>query len=291
LADHLAFLFDRVIIVDWSAANAPTSATKLSDSIWIGSVGPQDQTETHHRTRAGAKRQIQDLLDAKPIGARWLIGFDFALGYPHGFANALTGDATAAAVWKWMAEHIEDHPDNRNNRFEVAAQINARFDAPGPYWSHPQGRTYKDLPAKKQGIDYAALGLPEYRQVERMTKGAKSPWMLYNPGSVGSQTLLGLPWIHALAQNPQIAVWPFDLPDAPIVLAEVYPSLLGDLPAKTGLVRDQAQVRLLALALWRLSQTGRLAALFETPLTLAEDEGWILGAGHGSTLREAAAWV
>jgi len=29
-------LFDRVIVVDWSAANLPTSATNRANAVWIG---------------------------------------------------------------------------------------------------------------------------------------------------------------------------------------------------------------------------------------------------------------
>ncbi len=93
--------------------------------------------------------------------------------------------------------------------------------------------------------------------------------MLFNPGSVGSQSLLGLPMVHRLAQRADVAVWPFDTPDAPVVLAEVYPSLLAGPVAicanRDGIPADQAQVRLLACALWRLSARGGLAPLLTAP--------------------------
>ena len=126
-----------------------------------------------------------------------------------------------------------------------------------------------------------------------MVRGAKSPWMLFNPGSVGSQSLLGLPMIHRLSQLPGVAVWPFATPDAPVVLAEVYPSLIAGpvaiLANAEGLTADQAQVRLLSRALYRLARHDRLSPLFDAPPEAAE-EGWILGAGQTPLLAEALAW-
>lgn len=289
-------MFDRVIVVDWSAANLPTSPTNRANSIWIGCHDAEGGAEWHHRTRAAAEAQLLTLVDTgREAGMRLLIGCDFAMGYPAGFAARLTGEARAPAVWRWLSAAISDGPDNRNNRFEVAARINVSFpEGPGPFWSHPTGQVWPGLPFRRAGIDYAALGLGETRAAEVAVKGAKSPWMLFNPGSVGSQSLLGLPMIHRLSQLPGVAVWPFQPPEAPVVLAEVYPSLLAGpvaiLANAEGLPADQAQVRLLSRALFRLSGADRLALLFDAPPEAVE-EGWILGAGHGSVLAEALTWA
>jgi molybdopterin-guanine dinucleotide biosynthesis protein B len=218
------------------------------------------------------------------------------MGYPAGFAHRLTGTASARAVWAWLAEAITDTPDNRNNRFAVAARMNAAFpEGPGPFWSHPTGQSWPGLPFRRAGIDYALLGLGETRAAEAAVPRAKSPWMLFNPGSVGSQSLLGLPMIHRLAQRPDTAVWPFDdTAAADVVLAEVYPSLLAGevaiLANADQLPADQAQVRLLSRALFRLSRADRIAPLFDTPPEAAE-EGWILGAREAALLAEALTWA
>ena len=288
--------FDRVIVVDWSAANLPTSPTNRANAIWIGCHDAEGGAEWHHRTRASAEAQLETLIDtARADGRRLLLGFDFAMGYPSGFAARLTGEARAQAVWAWLSREIEDTPDNRNNRFAVAARINAAFpEGPGPFWSHPTGQRWPGLPFRRAGIDYAALGLAETRAAEDAVPRAKSPWMLFNPGSVGSQTLLGLPLIHRLSLRPEVAVWPFDKAKATMVVAEVYPSLLAGPVAiaanAAGLPADQAQVRLLSQALWRLSQADRLAPLFDAP-PIAAEEGWILGADHVPLLHEALAWA
>jgi hypothetical protein len=287
-------LFDRVIVVDWSAANLPTSPTNRANAVWIGCHDAEGGAEWHHRTRAGAEAQLMTLIDtARACGQRCLIGFDFAMGYPAGFAARLTGEARAEAVWRWLAGEITD-AENRNNRFEVATRINAAFpEGPGPFWSHPAGQSWPGLPYRRAGIDFAALGLAETRAAEAAVPRAKSPWMLFNPGSVGSQSLLGLPMIHRLSQLDGVAVWPFAAPDAQVVLAEVYPSLLAGpvaiLANAEGLTADQAQVRLLSRALFRLAGADRLAPLFDAPAEAAE-EGWVLGAWHAPLLAEALTW-
>ncbi|MFM7444834.1 MAG: molybdopterin-guanine dinucleotide biosynthesis protein MobB, partial [Tabrizicola sp.] len=259
-------MFDRVIVVDWSAANLPTSPTNRANAVWIGCHDTEGGAEWHHRTRASAEAQLVTLIEtARASGQRLLIGFDFAMGYPTGFAARLTGEASGPAVWRWLTEAITDI-DNRNNRFEVATRINAVFpEGPGPFWSHPTGQSWPGLPFRRAGIDYAALGLSETRAAEAAVPRAKSPWMLFNPGSVGSQSLLGLPMIHRLSQLSDVAVWPFATPDAPVVLAEVYPSLLAGpvaiLANGSGLTADQAQVRLLSRALYQLARADRLAPL------------------------------
>ena len=289
--------FDRVIVVDWSAANLPTSPTRLSNSVWIGCHDAEGGAEWHHRTRAAAEAQLVTLIEtSRGDGLRLLVGFDFAMGYPSGFARRLTGTPSAQAVWHWLASKVSDAADNRNNRFAVAAQINALFpEGPGPFWSHPSGQSWPGLPFRRVGIDYDLLGVAERRAAELAVPSAKSPWMLFNPGSVGSQSLLGLPMIHRLAQHPDVAVWPFDPPsDAPVLLAEVYPSLIAGPVAivanAEGLPADQAQVRLLSRSLFNLSRRGDLGPLLETP-PLAAEEGWILGAGHAPALLGALAWA
>ena len=177
--------FDHVLIADWSAASRPTSATRLENSIWIGEAGGG---EHHFRTRFDAETWLSARLAALS-GQRVLLGFDFAFAWPTGFARRLTGQADPRAVWGWLAEHLTDGPDNANNRFALAAAINRRFPTgPGPFWSRPAAMDLPDLPPRRHGIDHAGHGLAEHRAAE-MQAGAKSVWMLTNPGAVGSQSL------------------------------------------------------------------------------------------------------
>lgn len=273
----------RIAVVDWSASSVPGPARPSADALWLGLCGPEGEAQEYHRTRAGLAARLAGLIAT----GDWLVGFDFPMGYPAGFAARLTGQTGAAAVWHWLAGQISDSAQNVNNRFQVADAINARFGGPGPFWGRPAGLALPHLPARKT-VDYPALGLAERRLVETRVPRAQPVWKLYTTGSVGSQALTGLPVVARLAALPGVAVWPFD-PPARVLLAEVYPSLLAPLVTAEGGIKDRAQVRLLARALWRMQAQGGLAALLaDVPPAARGDEGWILGAGHGAALMQAA---
>ncbi|WP_426033418.1 molybdopterin guanine dinucleotide synthesis [Cypionkella sp. TWP1-2-1b2] len=280
--------FDQVIVADWSASSALSPARASADAIWLGHIDADGAQSTYHRSRASAEAALSQAIDSAVVkGQSLLIGCDFPMGYPKGFAARLTGTANARAVWAWLAAHIEDAPDNRNNRFQVAAQINRHFAtaaSKGPFWGRPARLNLPDLSPTKS-INYNALNLSERRAVETLVPRAQPVWKLYTTGAAGSQGLIGQPMIHRLSQHPTVAVWPFD-PPAQITLAEVYPSLISTaVTADPAAIKDEAQVRLLAQALFTLSQQNRLAPLLDTPP--CAEEGWILGAGHTAALLAA----
>ena len=118
--------------------------------------------------------------------------------------------------------------------------------------------------------------------------------------------LLGLPALKRLVSDPRIAgraaIWPFQTglqtPDAPAVIAEVYPSLLrAEVRARRGEdeILDCAQVRVNAEAFARLDTLGGLAPLFAGAPGLTADErrlieteeAWILGLGQEDALKRA----
>jgi molybdopterin-guanine dinucleotide biosynthesis protein B len=292
--------FDTVVVVDWSASATPSPARPSADAIWIGCARADGETASYHRTRADAEGHLTTLLAAEAAaGRRVLAGFDFPLCYPAGAAQAITGQNADPqqpkpfALWDWLAERVQDGPDNANNRFAVADAINARFAGSGPFWGRPAGLALPHLPEKKT-VDYPALGLTERRRVETVIPRASPVWKLYTTGSVGSQALMGLPMLARLRQRFRPRVWPFEAPEGPLVLAEIYPSLIDPAVARDvaqGMIKDEAQVRLLARALLRLSQRGTLPRLLaEVPdWPGRSDEGWILGAGHAALLLEALA--
>lgn len=283
---------DRVIVADWSASGQPSPARPTANAIWIGQADARGVETRYFRTRAAAEAHLAQAI-AENRG-RLLIGFDFPMGYPEGFAARLTGQADARSVWGWLARALTDTDLNHNNRFEIAARINAQIGGPigrpGPFWGRPRGLALPDLPETKT-VDYPALGLAERRQVETLVPRAQPVWKLYTTGAAGSQGLLGQTMIHRLASRPGVAVWPFDPPEAPVVLAEVYPSLLARaVAADTAPIKDEAQVRLLARALFALSRAGGLSEMLATRAgTVTTEEGWILGAGHADRLAGALA--
>lgn len=283
--------FDTVVVVDWSASSSRSPAKASANAIWIGTCSAGVVSASYHRSRSAAEDHLSALLDAEAkAGRRTLVGFDFAMAYPSGFAAALTGSPDPRGVWAWLDRAIIDKPDNSNNRLDVAAQINRALGGQGPFWVVNKGLSTAALPFGKNGkVDFTALKLREFRSIEMSGSAGqpKSVWQLSGPGAVGSQSLMGLPMIHRLSRRAKTSVWPFDDASAPTVLAEIYPSLLASaVAADPDEIKDRAQVTLLARALFNLSQQGKLAPLFDVP-AIAREEGWILGAGHGEALRAA----
>jgi molybdopterin-guanine dinucleotide biosynthesis adapter protein len=286
--------FDTVIAVDWSARSGLSPVRPSADAIWACVAGPSGEAVTYHRTRAAAEAWLRDVLAAeRTAGRRVLAGFDFPFGYPAGFAAALTGTATARAVWQWLDGAVTDGADNGNNRFALADRINAGFASSGPFWGRPAGQVLADLSDKKRA-NYAGNGLAERRRVETVATGAKPVWQLLGAGCAGSQALLGLPMIHRLARDFGAAVWPFDAPSGGLVLAEIYPSLLAREVARAmgaGDIKDAVQVRLTARSLRRLAQGQGLGRLLDDVPEWPgrAEEGWILGAGLGGAMAAALA--
>jgi hypothetical protein len=278
-----------IVMVDWSARSAPSPARPVKDAIFIAEHGPEGEKVTYHRTRAAAQAHLVARFDhALAEGWRVTAGFDFPFGYPSGFARAVTGSDDPFALWGWLAEVITDDERNANNRWEVAEKLNALFPGVGPFWGCPAARGTPTLPAR--GSLRHGHGMPERRAVEERLKRAQPCWKLFTTGSVGSQTLLGLPRLQALRRRygDRLAVRPFEDRDAPILLAEVYPSLLDrEIRARQRPreVFDAAQVRVLAAAFARLPPERRDAMLREGD----REEGWIAGLGHEAELIAALA--
>jgi precorrin-8X/cobalt-precorrin-8 methylmutase len=301
-------LFDAYLMVDWSASSRPRSGP---DSVWIGiatRVGEEVRLEPpcNPRTRADAAARLRDrLLELTAKALRALVGFDFPYGYPRGFAAALEPTAGVApwrATWDLLRASIRDDERNANNRFEVAAELNARLGrAPGPFWGCPVSRRKGSLHSRSCTFPYltpAGVALERLRLAETCLRGVQETWKLYGNGSVGSQALTGIPRVAALRDDPALSrhssVWPFEtgLTDRPVpargpfvLHAEIWPNVV---PIDWSLhpVRDAAQVLALARQLARLDARGELGPLFRVtgrrdrgPLSarLAE-EGWILGA-------------
>jgi hypothetical protein len=297
----VARLFNAYIIVDWSAAAKPNTGT---DSVWIGVLKRDVRFRLAFEafnppTRAEAEKKLVAILDdLKKRSERALVGFDFPLGFPRGFAAALKLPTKPAwrAAWDQLDKMVKDKADNTNNRFGVASEINRRLTGgPFPFWGCPPKDTLTTLHPKRTR-DHGPGDLPELRHAEQATKGVSPIWKLYYNGSVGGQAILGIPVVRRLklARGEAMKIWPFetgfgaldeaDLEGVEVVAAEVYPSMLKA-TAAPGEVKDMAQVRAAAEHFARLDEAGKLGALFgaskSAPAGLVEDavreEGWILG--------------
>jgi precorrin-8X/cobalt-precorrin-8 methylmutase len=273
-------LFDTVLVADWSANQSPKRG---ADSIWWS----DGRRAWNPSTREEATAQLRArLLDELRAGHRVLVGFDFPLSFPRGFAKALgLRGVPWRATWNLLSAEIRDEQtEGWNNRFEVAGSLNLRLGGRGPFWGCPAGRRVKGLSAR--GVSPAPFAAK--KRSERCVAGPQSPWKLLGVGTVGSQALLGIPRVRALRDDPALApftgVWPFETGfergDSPIVFAEIYPSMRR-VVARAGQVKDEAQVR----GLSRWLRTADLTELFAVPTRLSEteqrvvlqEEGWILG--------------
>ncbi len=215
-------LFERYVAIDWSANNAPKTG---SDSIWscVGSCAPGDVLATNHATRRSAESWLVDtLVAAVAAGDRVLVGMDFPYGYPAGFAAALGLDGDPwRATWRYLTRLVIDDSRNRSNRFEVASDINLRLGDLAPFWGRPQHQQIPHLPSRKE-VNYKDAhhigGVAEWRHVEQLLRqrGAQPQpaWKLAYTGSVGSQTLLGIPVLERLRDHVALQavskVWPFE---------------------------------------------------------------------------------
>jgi hypothetical protein len=296
-------LFSAYVIVDWSANSKPKTG---SDSVWIGVLKRDVRFRMAFEafnpdTRAAAETQLNAILqDLKKRSERALVGFDFPLGFPRGFAAALQlpGDEPWRAAWDLLAKMVTDKPNNVSNRFNVGAQINRRLTGgPFPFWGCPANDVQTTLQSKKTRA-HGPGDLAEFRHAELVAKGTSPIWKLAYAGSVGSQAILGMPMLRRLKQTYGEAAraWPFetgfkalteaDLAGVDLVLAEVYPSMVKP-QGTAGEVKDLQQVRTLAEHFARLDEQNRLGPLFAPPKGTAADvvldaereEGWILAAG------------
>lgn len=292
-------LFQAYLMVDWSAATKPTTG---ADSIWVGvlkrNVRFQMAFEAHNpSTRAEAEKLIDaQLAELSRKSERVLVGFDFPLGFPQGAAAALKLEGPPwRALMDFVSAEMKDKPTNANNRFQVGAKMNRLMTGEAfPFWGAPAREEQTTLSAKR-AREHNPGDLPEFRLTEQALKGPSSIWKLYYQGSVGGQTLTGLPVVRRLrdARRERAQIWPFETGWKPLtpaaldnieaVFAEIYPSQYPIVP-KAGEIKDEAQVRTVVERMHALDEKGQLGALFgpakDDPRReiVEREEGWILGA-------------
>jgi hypothetical protein len=308
-------LFDVYLAVDWSARSLPGPMSPSADAVWVGerildtTLGISVSSEDYFRTRwDGVNHLRARLRDHRDAGRRVMLGFDFAYGYPSGFAEALglRGDGPPwRRVWNELTHRIDDRANNGNNRFVVAGELNNCCDglAVGSYWGHPANLKIDGLRPTSPPFPFPLASgrvLVAKRETELCLPRTQSAWKLWTAGNVGSQTLLGIPALARLRDDPEFAeisrVWPFEtgfgLPPmplgAPVILhAEIWPGVVNDLLDPALPIRDQGQVRAMVGWLAQLDAAGTLLSHFGPPAALSpmdrekvlEQEGWILGAG------------
>lgn len=310
-------LFDAYLAIDWSASSKPGPAKPTADALWVGETvapGIEDDTviaETYWPTRHCCTRYIRArLIHHSRLRRRVFVGFDFAFGYPRNYARALGLEGNAAPwrlIWNELASRIRDDANNHNNRFEVAAALNARCGGatPGPLWGCPAGRTTPTLERTSPACGYPypvapELAIEKHRWADKLERGIQPVWKLLGSGSVGGQSLVGIPRICQLRDDPELAefsrVWPFEtgftaLPTpraGPFILhGEIWPGIVNALLDPGIAIRDRAQVKAMVDWLKTRDTAQQAMALFDVPPGLSADdiracvqeEGWIIGSG------------
>jgi precorrin-8X/cobalt-precorrin-8 methylmutase len=279
------------VVVDWSAASLPKQGP---DSIWWRCEGLNLEPRTRNpRTRFEAYCQLQLLellVRSVELGRRTLVGYDFPLGFP----SSSLGPWRVA--WEMISHRVLDgvQRENRNNRWEVAADLNRAYTGrDAPFWGCPAAAASEFLKPMKP----ADLGAREFRLTELRVshKRPKSVWQMLGAGSVGSQSLLGIPYVSLLRGHQYLSsqsrIWPFETglrvpprKDCLVVHAEVWPSL-APASGRAYKLKDKAQVGSLARWLAEADRRGELDRWFAGPPDLTDserqqailEEGWILG--------------
>jgi hypothetical protein len=293
--------FDAYLMVDWSASSRPVTG---SDSVWyclVVRTGDDLKIAAleNPSTRRQAVKEINEILRGFARQELMVLtGFDFPYGYPAGFGDALglTDTAPWLGIWRDLAQRIVDRHDNSNNRFQVAGDLNRHISGLCyPFWGCPEASQSATMSSTKHTGHLAERRLTDIANMQPI-------WKLYGNGSVGSQSLLGIPHLAALRNDPVLApvsrVWPFEtglcvLPkrqqrDYLILHAEIYPSLLPNERTKEQ-VKDAVQVRTMAAHFAALDESGDLSSLFAGPAGLTSEErkriegeeGWTLGVLSG----------
>jgi len=288
--------FERFVVVDWSANATPKRG---KDSIWIG-VHAADGTR-HEPLNVPTRIEAVDHLAALlRTPARTLVGVDFPLGYPAGFAAAAGLIRPGQAPWEAVCSHlgaaIVDGSRNANNRWDVAAALNERLGSLH-FWGAPPRRSGPHLSCRKPlpaSVAAATPPLEPFRHTEkRLRAGGRHPfsvWQLLGAGSVGSQALTGIAAVQRLRAHPALAdrlqLWPFETGftsgTADIVVAEVWPSMV-DFSTQPHPVKDAQQVAALAEWFALRQRHGTLEGLFapqlpvEAQAAVRTEEGWVLG--------------
>ena len=231
--------------------------------------------------------------------------------------GAPSGKPPWSETWSLLQRQIQDGPNNANNRWAVASQINQTLmppgSPPGPFWNCPASTVTRTLAQTKGALVFPfrtsvkAATLEEWRHAERRASNAyptvQSAWKLFTKGNAGSQALLGIPRAASLRHDPALAqfskVWPFETGFGPspapargpfVLHAEVWPVLFSAavkalMAADRSLIVDQAQVRALCSWAERVDAAGHLGAYFDAPAGMSasqiadctSEEGWILG--------------
>ena len=178
------------IAVDWSGAREP------ANKIWLAAADSSGlRVLEPHESREAVVERVIKLADKH---RETIVGLDSSFSLPQWFVRE-QGAAHAFEFWSV----VERHGEAWLNRCE------------SPFWGRKGTR-------RPYGTDL-------FRRTESRLEAvngikAKSCFQLNGPGTVGTGTLRGIPFLARL-RSAGFSVWPFDAPKLPMVV-EIYPRLL-----------------------------------------------------------------
>lgn len=283
------YLFDVYIAVDFSGSKSRVQQMH-GIAIAENERGAHSRVQTDTFTRKEVVSYLLErIIHHNANGKRVLCGFDFQYSFPKGFWSALTGlPETWTNILQGMVEGVADLPpiteepesnarkwaNNANQRIALLLQTKA-----GPFWG----------PHFFQGTDpkfsFSHASFEEFRLVEKRIKGCKPIFKIGGLGTVGLQSLCGMPYLPhirtvCLERHIRLHCWPFDgwRPQGSAhSLVEWYPAIQNQGQKSHG---NDA----LACVEWArdMDDQGRLSTYFVPRLSKPEKaqaalEGWVLG--------------
>jgi hypothetical protein len=182
------------IAVDWSG-----SLQAVRSRLWLAEA----RAEGLVRVECGFEREelVRHVIECARREPNLVVGFDFAFSFPRWFVEQL-GARSGRDVWDIVA---------RDGESWLAR-------CPPPFWGQP------GVPRPPMAADHGPWRDTETEHVPVGGIGPKSIFQISGPGTVGTGSLRGMPFLREL-QDAGFAIWPFDEARLPLVV-EIYPRYL-----------------------------------------------------------------
>lgn len=291
-------MFDTIAFADYSGSEDPALQRKKIALAVIsrpqrGRYG-QPAVSTG-MTREDLRRRVDTLLQEEAAkGRRVLFGFDHQYAFPVRFSAAIANALGEVHSWRFQRELLADGRTGipvaavQEKTGDMARAWAAQFNS----WARGQwgcnifwGPNFSSQVCDPK-FSFAQHGLDPLRRVEQRTHtgGMKSIFKIGGNGTVGLQSLSGIPHLHRLLESARdryrVHVWPFDGFECHAeahVLAEIYPTIQNR--GVRGDKEDAAQAVLWAA---QFDESDALEGYFRPKLTPdverdAMTEGWVLG--------------
>jgi NTP pyrophosphatase (non-canonical NTP hydrolase) len=251
------------IAVDWSG-----KIQGGSDTIWVAEVHDGELVTLENGRSRDAVTNY--LIEATRRDPKTVLGLDFAFAFPAWFARERRA-SDISELWRQVARDGESW----------------LRECPAPFWGRP-------------GVGKPSIS-EHFRQTERSLRRRtgnqpKSVFQIGGAGSVGVGSIRGMPHLLRM-REAGLSIWPFDPPTLPFAieiyprvltgpvvksspgartayLAEIWPSLRGELRETAASTEDAFDAAVSALVMWRHADAlGSLPTIADV-CTLIEGEIW-----------------